>query len=937
MINKKRGFTLIELLVVIILLAVVALIVTPIVINIIDDAVDQANMRSVDGHVKNVEYAISAKTISTGKTSQYDVINGVLSSEISLPDNDKIVCSLYTIRKGKVIDAKYCQEKNWKKAYSFSSTGGITILKFNGTYVAPQTGETHKGIIYMDPTDLTTVCTPTSDIDVFSRTTYSGCMKFYIFDDTGSTYKLLLDRNIGGNLAWISQADYIAAGGTAEGYGTNGNTSKGPITANKALAERTTGWIGSPRMITANEVKTITGATGLNYYFGSNGSTAYSSQNENQKAIQRSFHWLFDYTKNCLYQGCSVNYDNTYGYWTSNKYNSTTACNIINIGGLNNGYPKTNNYAGVRPVIEISKVLIKNQEKDSNEKNVLAHFENIELQITKKTSTSATLGQYDVSNGLLSSEIHLPDNDNVVCSSYTVRNGKVIDAQYCISNNWDKAYNYTKDDGFTPQTFNITFVPASVGETHKGIVYLDPSDLTRKCDENSEIASTNTGCKKFYIYDVDGSYYKMIMDRKLGTNVAWVSKEDWIAAGGTEESYGENGNPSKGPITINKALNERTARWLGSPRLMTADEVAHIVGADREDTIKWSSTKPWGTNINTQSFAFYLDGGRNANPTSYSTEDGWGKQYADSTIKSNYAWLYDYINDCERFGCNTQVSYNAGYGYWLSNKAMVFGQAFLIWYNGKLDINYIRSSRGIRPVIELPISLVMNFNGKKVAATSSETHKGIVYFDPSDLSKKCDENSTITTTNTGCKKFYIYNDTGDSYKMIMDRNTTAAVAWINHDDYIASGGTEEDWTAEKYKTQGPVTVTKQLRTDTANWIGNPKIISVGELRAITGNNGTGRYFFGSNNTTAYADQTVAEQAIQQSFHWLFDYTNSCTAYGCKIASSSAYGYWTRTSLASYNHVVWRVSNKGEMNSSVANGASHGVRPVIEIPKKLIDI
>ena len=169
----------------------------------------------------------------------------------------------------------------------------------------------------------------------------------------------------------------------------------------------------------------------------------------------------------------------------------------------------------------------------------------------------------------------------------------------------------------------------------------------------------------------------------------------------------------------------------------------------------------------------------------------------------------------------------------------------------------------------------LDFNGTYVAPETGETHKGIVYLDPSDLSRECNENSEITTTNTGCKKFYIFDVDGAYYKMIMDRNTTALVAWASHDDYIASGGTEEDWTAEKYNTQGPVTVTKKLKEDTVNWIGSPRLIKQSEIRAITGNNGTSSYYFGSNNTTAYVNQTDAQKAIQQSYHWLFDYSYNC--------------------------------------------------------------
>ena len=50
----KKGFTLIELLAVIIVLAIVALIATPIIMNVIDDSKESANLRSVEGYAEAV-------------------------------------------------------------------------------------------------------------------------------------------------------------------------------------------------------------------------------------------------------------------------------------------------------------------------------------------------------------------------------------------------------------------------------------------------------------------------------------------------------------------------------------------------------------------------------------------------------------------------------------------------------------------------------------------------------------------------------------------------------------------------------------------------------------------------------------------------------------------------------------------------------------------
>ena len=79
-----------------------------------------------------------------------------------------------------------------------------------------------------------------------------------------------------------------------------------------------------------------------------------------------------------------------------------------------------------------------------------------------------------------------------------------------------------------------------------------------------------------------------------------------------------------------------------------------------------------------------------------------------------------------------------------------------------------------------------------VAAQAGETHKGIVYLDPTDLSKTCtatdaasnvNANGTPTEVKTGCMKWYIYDDFGDNYTMILDHNTTAELMWNSSNIY----------------------------------------------------------------------------------------------------------------------------------------------------------
>ncbi len=191
-----------------------------------------------------------------------------------------------------------------------------------------------------------------------------------------------------------------------------------------------------------------------------------------------------------------------------------------------------------------------------------------------------------------------------------------------------------------------TKVLANQNDTYKAIVYLDPTNLTNYCDSKNVTSTTGTksGCMKWYVYEEDSKNYTMILDHNTTATYAWLSKEDYIAAGGTEENWESSryADSSKGPITITKKLKEDTSSWVVPARLISADEIAHIVGADREDTIKWDSNKVFigrtnhDSSINMDSYISWFN--LNGSGNSYSSTDGW--HIANSEI-TNYFWLVE--------------------------------------------------------------------------------------------------------------------------------------------------------------------------------------------------------------------------------------------------------------------------------------------------------
>jgi hypothetical protein len=224
----------------------------------------------------------------------------------------------------------------------------------------------------------------------------------------------------------------------------------------------------------------------------------------------------------------------------------------------------------------------------------------------------------------------------------------------------------------------------------------------------------------------------------------------------------------------------------------------------------------------------------------------------------------------------------------------------------------------------------------KVNATETDTHKGIVYLDPTDLTKECNaENSVSTTeTKTGCMKWYIYSEDSTTYTMILDHNTTPLVAWN-------SSGSNSSMNE----------VATALTNDTSSWNSslNARLITADEIATITGNT-----TFNS-STSTYEEWFYFETKTSTkpnpyagTYAWLYDYTYNCTSYGCNIEDNNQYvysgtnsnntwGYWTSTPVAGNAGYAWDVYGSGGLSSDdrVFNAFFVGVRPVVSISKSII--
>ena len=246
-----------------------------------------------------------------------------------------------------------------------------------------------------------------------------------------------------------------------------------------------------------------------------------------------------------------------------------------------------------------------------------------------------------------------------------------------------------------------------------------------------------------------------------------------------------------------------------------------------------------------------------------------------------------------------------------------------------------------------------------------------VYFNV-DNGTKCTSSEAVSTTGTksGCMKFYAFNDDGgDTINLILDHNTTATVAWISKEDYVAAGGTESYYGNNGKNDKGPLALLSQLKNDTKTWVGTvtpsnytmdqtgqtsntkyiidyssykARLITAQEMATITGNTSwneekeeNSNYYYLDSKTTSQSSTCKSGDTSGCSYGWLYDRTNtSCTESGClNNSDQKTSGYWTISSRAAYMNAAWYVSSGGFVDAGiVGNVDRYGVRPVITVLK-----
>lgn len=243
-------------------------------------------------------------------------------------------------------------------------------------------------------------------------------------------------------------------------------------------------------------------------------------------------------------------------------------------------------------------------------------------------------------------------------------------------------------------------------------------------------------------------------------------------------------------------------------------------------------------------------------------------------------------------------------------------------------------------VEDLSPTTILSFNAsfKLIAGTGQKSifNDGyIVYFNPTS-NQVCENyvvGNSVTENKVGCLKWYAFldNTNNSTVSLLLDHNTTPRV----------------EWSTTNYNDTGGDAVYAQLASDVSLWHQDIKVtaelLSAQDIADITGHptfdetqSGQNSFYFENNADSCPQCSTLGKGNAE--YAWLFDRTYICESYGCFDEAVGTYtaGYWTSSPRIGYDDMVWRVRYNGRLSDSKAyNDGDHGVRPVIEVSKLIL--
>ena len=334
---NKKGFTLIELVGVIVLLGIMAVITVPIVRNITKDAKQK-------GYEKQINVVLESSK------------NWAIQNTDLLPENNtSILVKMDTLKKDgflenrKIINPVNNEEMNGCAKITYNTDFNQYEYEYNAEcFLQNEIIISEHECLQKD-----SICPVNTEDGTMLTIQVNGeqTEDFYVMADDGNKLTLILNRNLGDDVAW---------------YEYDLDNSYGPITALAYLQEQTDGWTNLPKMtistfdyadnrgdVVLGNNKSFTMYARLPRYYEPNDITT-----NNGGVMPR---WLYINLNGTGDSVADSNGKYKFGYWTSTASSviSYYAYSVVIDGfvGPTDVYYNGSLYSncGVRPVIEISK------------------------------------------------------------------------------------------------------------------------------------------------------------------------------------------------------------------------------------------------------------------------------------------------------------------------------------------------------------------------------------------------------------------------------------------------------------------------------------------------------------------------------------------------------------------------------------------------------
>lgn len=334
---RKNAFTLVEVLGVIILLGLVSAITVPVVKTTLEESKKKVLNKQINTIIESTKnWGIKNIDKLPEKDNGAILIKTDTLKEAGFLENKKIVNPVNKEEINACVEIKYSNSFN---QYEYNYREDCT---FSNNLITSSNDCINKSDLCENGTSVT--------VKVNNTTNYT----FYIIKDTGNELTLIMDRNIGTDVVWINQEDYISAGGIELEYGSYGNSSEGPLTALNYLEEQTSGWNNIPQM--SYNLNDDGGGNQYGTIIRNNVKARMLTYTEAKDLYVNSKLPSYLYTN--LNNISTDNIPSSYWLSSSCEFDTNIVWTAYNNGTVIDDYINTNKDFGVRPVIELVKPII---------------------------------------------------------------------------------------------------------------------------------------------------------------------------------------------------------------------------------------------------------------------------------------------------------------------------------------------------------------------------------------------------------------------------------------------------------------------------------------------------------------------------------------------------------------------------------------------------